>query len=150
LPAAAAGLVGEHDMSAARDTLHPLADLFHYTRALMTQHHRHVGRVPVFADVDIGMTDARSDEAHQNLVVSRTFQFERLDLQGAALLAQNSGVNLVHLHVGTMSQCSIPLCVECFLSSLKPLYRPAYHIMQQPHESRIVKSPKLIVSDVPG
>src|SRR5208337_1233865 len=85
LPAAAAGLVGEHDMSAARDTLHPLADLFHYTRALMTQHHRGVGRVPVVAEIYIGVADARGDNAHQDLVVSRTFQFERLDLQGAAL-----------------------------------------------------------------
>ncbi len=37
--------------------------------------------------------------------VSRTFQFEGLDLQRATLLAENSRLNLVHLHVGMLSQC---------------------------------------------
>ena len=74
-------------MIAARDTFHLLADVFHYSRSLMTQHDRGVGRVPVVADVYIGMTDARGDNAHQNLILSRTFQFEGFDLQRATLFA---------------------------------------------------------------
>ena len=74
----------------------------------MTQYHRGVGRIPVFADVYIGATDARSDDAHQNFVVSRTLHLKGFDVQGAAFLAENGRLNLVHLHVGMVSQCSIP------------------------------------------
>ncbi len=108
LTAVAAGLVGEHDMIAALDTLHALADLLHHARALMTQHHRVGCPVPVVAEVYIGMADARGDDAHQDFVVSRTFQLEGFDLQGAALLAQNCRLNLVHLYIGMASHCSAP------------------------------------------
>ena len=82
--------------------LHVLAHPFNHARPLMTQHHCLAGFVPVVAEVYIGMADARGDEAHQDFVVPRTFQFEGFDLQGAAFLAQDGRLNSGCFDVGRM------------------------------------------------
>jgi hypothetical protein len=76
---AAAGLIREHDMITAFETLHLLADLLHHPATLVTQHHRFGRPAPAIAKVDIGMADARSHDAHQDFLGPRAFQLERLD-----------------------------------------------------------------------
>ena len=86
-------------MIATLDTLHATSDPLHHARTLVTEHRRIIGFVPVIQEVYISMADARGNDAHQNFVISWTFHLNGFDLQGAALLAQNGRLNLVHLHV---------------------------------------------------
>jgi len=99
LTTVATGLVGEDDMIATLGSFDASTDPAYYARTLMTQHHRSVGLVPVVAEVNVGMADARGDQAHQDLVLSGTFHLDRFDLQRAALLAQNSRPYSMYFHV---------------------------------------------------
>jgi hypothetical protein len=58
LAAAAAGLIGEHNMIAAPDTIHLRAYLLHHACPFMTQHQRAIRFVPVVTEVYVGMADA--------------------------------------------------------------------------------------------
>jgi hypothetical protein len=108
LSAVAAGLVREHDMIATREVLHLLPNLFYYSSALMPQNHRGASRIPVFAEIYIGMTDSGSNDSHQNLIFPRTFKFEGFDLQRDPSLTQNGRQNYVGLCVRMGWQCSVP------------------------------------------
>jgi hypothetical protein len=78
-------------------------------------------KAPVIAEVYARMADARSDEAHQDFVVPRTFHIEELDLQEAALPAQNGRPNLACRPLGMPSQCPTPfIFAPSHFSSLKP------------------------------
>ena len=87
LTALAAGLIGEHDVIAGRDALDALADLFHHPGAFMAQDYRRP--IPVIAETDIRVADARGDDSHQDFVRARPFQFEGFDLQGTAAPAEH-------------------------------------------------------------
>jgi hypothetical protein len=105
LTAAATRLIREHDMFIGLEALHALANPRHHSGTLMAQHH---GRPdPVVDEIYISMADARGDEAHQDFVVSRTFQLQGFNLQGATLLAEDSRLNLVYLHVEMGSQVQL-------------------------------------------
>ena len=67
--AAAAGLVREHHMITGHHTSYALADLFHYAGPLVTQHHRSVGRIPVIAEIYVGVANTRGDYTYQNLIL---------------------------------------------------------------------------------
>jgi len=95
------------------DTLYIPADHFHHARTLMAQHHRAVRIVPVIEEADIGMADARGDDTHQDFVIPRTFHLEGFDLQGPALPAQNSRLNLVYVHIRMMYQGLSPFLFQC-------------------------------------
>jgi hypothetical protein len=112
LPAPTARLIGKYDVVTALDTLHSLADLLYHACALMPQHYRLGSPIPVIAVVYIGMADACGDNAHQHFVVARAFHLKRLDLQRAALLAQNGCLNLLYVHVGAVSQGSTPFLIR--------------------------------------
>jgi hypothetical protein len=99
-------------MIASFDTLHILAYPFYHARPLMTQHHCTVSSVPVVAEVYIGAADARGDEPNQDFIVPWTLHLYGLDLQGAAFLAQNGRLNLVHFPFKMMIQCSTPLSLS--------------------------------------
>ncbi|MGA2518196.1 MAG: hypothetical protein ABSG44_16825 [Thermodesulfobacteriota bacterium] len=87
------------------DALHSLAYPLYYTRPLMAQHHCAVSLVPVVTEVYIGAADTRGDEANQDFVVPWPFHPYRLDLQGAAFLAQNGRLNPVRLPVRISIHC---------------------------------------------
>ena len=82
------------------DTLHLLARPLYHARAFMPQHHRIISLRPAVAEVDIGMADARGDEAHQDFVLLRAFQLQGFDLQGAPALAQDGRLNRVNFDAG--------------------------------------------------
>ena len=54
------------------------------------------------------MADAGGDDADEHLVIPRTFHLEGLYLQGAAPLAQNGSLDIVHLNIGIARQCPVP------------------------------------------
>ena len=87
-------------MIARCDAFHASSDLLHDARALVAQDDGLGGAVPVVDEPDIGVADARGDEPHEDFIRPRTLQFEGLDLQRAAPLAQNGRPNLVHRNVG--------------------------------------------------
>ena len=94
--ASATGLKGHHYVIALRDPFYASSDLLHDARALVAQDDRFLGAVPVVDDTDIRVADARGNEPHEEFICTRTLQFEGLDLQTAAPLAQNGRPNLVH------------------------------------------------------
>ena len=108
----AAGLIGEHDMVSAFDTLHVLARSLHHARALMAQDNGPISLRPAVAEVNIGMADARGDEAHQDFIIPRAFQLEGFDPQGASSLAQDGRFNLAHSHVGIAGHGSTTIFME--------------------------------------
>ena len=75
---------------AAPDTLYTLADLLHHARTLMTKHNGFGCPVPVVVEVYIGMADACGNDAHQDFIVSWTFQLKGLDPQGPPLLRRTA------------------------------------------------------------
>jgi hypothetical protein len=60
----------------------------------MAQDQGFIGLAPGLAKVYVGMTDARSGDAHQDFIVPRTFHLEGFNLQGAAPLAQDGSLDL--------------------------------------------------------
>jgi len=89
--AAPAGLIGQHRVVAALDLPDRAADRFDHPRALVTEHDGPAGTG--LADVDIRVTDATSDNAHQYFVGARRRERERLDCERAAAMTQHGGAN---------------------------------------------------------
>jgi hypothetical protein len=106
------------------DALHQLANLSHYSPTLMTKHKGSVRLIPIIAEIYIRMANAGSNYAHQNFIVTATFDLKRFELQRATSIAQHGCLNLLHRHFGAVSQCSTPfinwhrsepLCAPLFL-----------------------------------
>ena len=88
-PTVPAGLVGEHHVVAGLDSLHRLADSFHHTGAFVAQHDG--AGTAAFAEINVGMANPAGHQAHQRLVIARTFHFQALDLQWTARRPQHGG-----------------------------------------------------------
>jgi hypothetical protein len=89
-------------MITSLDILYAFTYPFYHTCTLVTQHHSVFGFIPVFAESDIGVTDAGGDKAYQNFVITRTFYLERFNPQRTALLAQDSRLDLVYFHIACL------------------------------------------------
>ncbi|MGA3086156.1 MAG: hypothetical protein ABSE95_15395 [Thermodesulfobacteriota bacterium] len=90
-------------MIAALNTLNVLSYLLYHARTLVTQHHRVSGPIPPIYKAYIGMADAAGDDADQDLIVIRAFQFEGLDLQRATG-PQDCRLNIKGFHFRRVSQ----------------------------------------------
>ena len=76
-------------MVAGLESLHRLADSFHHAGAFVPQHDR--AGTAALAEINVGMANPAGHQAHQHLVIARTFHFQALDLQRAARRPQNGG-----------------------------------------------------------
>lgn len=64
-------------MIAGLNSRHALADFCHDAGALMAQHDGRV--VPVFQEVQVGMADTGSDQAHQNFIFPWPLELKGFD-----------------------------------------------------------------------
>jgi hypothetical protein len=78
-------------MIAGLYSLHPLADLLHHAGAFVSQHNR--ARTDAFTEINVSMANPAGHQAHQYLVITRTFHFQTLNLQWAARRPQHGGAN---------------------------------------------------------
>jgi len=79
-------LVGEHHVVSGLESVHFPADLLHNAGALMPQHDR-AGK-PALTKIDVGVADPTGHDAHQQLILTRAFHVQGLNLQRCARLAQ--------------------------------------------------------------
>jgi hypothetical protein len=108
LTAVAARLIRENDVISTFNTFYTLTHLLDHACTFMAQNDRMIRLLPVVAEGDIGMADARCYKAHQDFVVSRTFHVEGFNLQGTASFTQNGRPNLDYLPIEREIHCSIP------------------------------------------
>ena len=73
------------------DSLYRLADSFHHAGAFVPQHDR--AGTAAFTEINIGMANPAGHQAHQHLVIARTFHFQALDFQWAARRPQHGGAD---------------------------------------------------------
>jgi hypothetical protein len=66
-------------MIAGIGSLHRLADPFHHSSAFVPQHDR--ARTTALAEINVGMANPAGHQAHQHLIIPRTFHFQALDFQ---------------------------------------------------------------------
>jgi hypothetical protein len=78
-------------MIAGLYSLHPLADSFHHAGAFMPQHDR--DGTAAFTEINVSMANPAGHQAHQYLVITRTFHFQTLNLQWAARRPQHGGAD---------------------------------------------------------
>jgi hypothetical protein len=66
------------------DTVDVRADGLHHPGPLVAEQGRQRDRVPLVAHDQVGVADARADEADQNLVRARVGELEKLEFEGCA------------------------------------------------------------------
>src|SRR5688572_27365847 len=64
------------------EILHAGADLHDLSRRLVAEHHGHLARTVAVDGREVGMTEARRADAHQNLVLPRRIEVQGLDDHG--------------------------------------------------------------------
>jgi len=95
--AMAAGIEAHHHRVARRDLGHRAADGMDHARTLMPQDDRLRDRKGLVAHRDVGVADARGDQANQDLVVPNIFQVELLDRHRRVRRPHHRGKNLHHV-----------------------------------------------------
>jgi hypothetical protein len=105
-------LVGEDDVIAGLHGFHAFADFLYDAGAFMAQHDGRI--VPAIHVVYICMANAGSYQVHQDFVFPRTLELKGFDFQGAALGAQNGGLNLVHVFFDWVRQNLFLGLLVCF------------------------------------
>ena len=118
--AMAAGLIGQYSVITLSNARHTPSDLLHYARPLMAQNDRCLCAAPAVDEAYIRMADTGSHEAHEDLIIPWTLQFDRFDLQRAAPFAQNGCPNLVNAGWMVHTICRLKLYV--FWGQNNPLH----------------------------
>lgn len=89
-----AGIEGHDDVITRHDLRDALAHGLHDAGALVSQHHGLRGRQHAVTDDEVGVADARRDDANEDLARSRIIELERLERQRGVRCAGDGCANL--------------------------------------------------------
>jgi hypothetical protein len=78
-------------MIAELGSFHPLAGSFHHASAFVPQHDR--AGTGAFTEINVSMANPAGHQAHQYLVITRTFHLQTLNLQWAARRPQHGSAD---------------------------------------------------------
>ena len=85
---------GQDDAVARADARDTRPDRLHDAAAFVAEHDRQGQREVAATDSKVGVTDARGNQAYQDLVDTGIFELQRLDGEGVLAFAQDGGVDL--------------------------------------------------------